>query len=346
MWILKDGISEKESHPSIVITPRVEKRYNHNAVKPQEKVEEEGLSKEIIPEPLPPSSSDIESSIKTFFREIGAEVKDDWTVEIPHYYSLHWIRRRLNKYLESLNGSLKDDTVYLKDKGQKFFHLKLEKSLSEGKVAIIIDDTGRATNLNSLLRDIKLPLNISVLPKQRKTSEISMMGEVEGWDVILHLPMEPKEKKWIDGTFIKVDMTEEEIRNKIEDFLAEFPYVQGVNNHMGSSATQDRKVMKVILSILKEKGLYFIDSLTISQSVGEEVARELNFARFLKRDIFLDNNDSKGYIIGQLDKLVEIAKSKEIAVGIGHLRKNTLEVIKDYNWEEKPVELVVLEELF
>lgn len=347
VWILKDGISERKSHPNIVVIPRIERhnQYNHNDIKPQGKIEEK-ISKEAVSEPLPPVSSEIENSIKSFFREIGATVKDDWTVEIPTFYSLTWIRRRLNKNLGPLNGYLKDDIVYIKDKKEGLFTLKLEKSPSEGKVAIIIDDTGRATDLNNLLRDIKLPLNISILPKQRKTTDMSIMGEIEGWDVLLHLPMEPREKKWIDGTFIKIGMSEEEIKNKIYDFLTELPYVQGVNNHMGSAATQDRATMRVVLNTLKGKGLYFIDSLTISNSSGEEVAKELNFTRFLKRDIFLDNNDSKEYIIGQIDKLIEIAKGKGIAIGIGHLRKNTLEVIRDYNWKQSSIELVVLEELF
>ncbi|MGB9682440.1 MAG: divergent polysaccharide deacetylase family protein [bacterium] len=359
VWILRDGILENKSHPNVEVTPEV-KGYNdysnHNAKsKPSEKISEEPKRtpqriEVTIPkrgEPLSTPFNTREEEIKAFFKDIGAIVKDNWTVEIPSYYSLTWVDRRLSKYLDPLGMYLRDDVVYSKDTQDKLFTLNMKKmSLTQGKVAIIIDDTGRDTSLNNLLKGIKLPLNISVLPKQKKTTEMSLMGELEGWDVLLHLPMEPKEKRWIDGTFIRIGMNEEEIKNKINDFLGELPYVEGVNNHMGSAATQDRRTMKIVLETIKEKNLYFIDSLTIPNSVGEDVAREINFSRFLKRDIFLDNNDDRSYISNQIDKLIMTAKEKGIAIGIGHLRKNTLEVIRDYNWSQSSIELAVLGELF
>jgi polysaccharide deacetylase 2 family uncharacterized protein YibQ len=360
VWILRDGTLEKRSHLDIVVTPKVERDhdyYSHNTVvKPIEKPQketgeslpkkiEENVSKEINTEPSVVIPTSEEVKVKAFFEDIGATVDDDWTVKIPSYYSLIWVRRRLDKYLGSLNMYLKDDTIYTKE--EKLFTLNMKKvSSPQGKVAIIIDDTGRDTSLNNLLRGIKLPLNISVLPRQRRTTDMSLMGEIEGWDVLLHLPMEPKEKRWIDGTFIRIGMSEEEIKNKIDSFLSELPYVQGVNNHMGSAATQDKQIMRIVLKILKEKDLYFIDSLTISNSSGEEVAKEINFPHFLKRDVFLDNNDDKNYISNQIDKLVRIAKDRGVAIGIGHLRENTLEAIRDYNWKESSIELVVLGELF
>ncbi|MBC7321230.1 divergent polysaccharide deacetylase family protein, partial [bacterium] len=189
------------------------------------------------------------------------------------------------------------------------------------------------------------PLNISILPKQSKSKDMSLVGMKKGWDVLLHLPMEPKEKSWIDSTFIKVGMDKKEIEGRIDSYIKELPYVNGINNHMGSLATADKRVMEIILDIVKDRGLYYIDSLTTSDSVGERVSREVGLERFAKRDIFLDNIDDRSYVESQMEKLIEVSIRKGVAIGIGHLRENTISTIKDYNWEDKEIELVLLSEI-
>ena len=285
----------------------------------------------------------LEQIINSFFKELNCHIGENWTIDIPSIYSLTWIERRLNNILAESGYRIDNSKIYLNDK--EILQLKFNKMSSKGKIAIIIDDVGRTTRLNTILQGIKLPLNISILPKQRETTSMSTAGKKEGWDVLLHLPMEPKEKSWIDSTFIKVGMDSEEIRKRIDEYLKEMSYVQGVNNHMGSLATTDENIMRTVLGIVKERGLYFIDSLTISNSVGEKVAKEIALERFAKRDIFLDNTDEKEYIISQIDHLVELSIRKGFAIGIGHLRENTLTTIKDYDWDAKGIELVPLSDI-
>lgn len=288
--------------------------------------------------------TELENTIKSFFEKLNSYVREDWSIDIPSVYSINWIRYKLNNKLSEIGYRISDSTIYNKN-NKMILEFKFNKKTSKGKVAIIIDDVGRSTRLNTVLQEIELPLNISILPKQRKSTEMSIIGKKEGWNVLLHLPMEPKEKSWIDGTFIKVGMNDKEIEEKIDSYLKELPYVQGINNHMGSLATTDENVMRTVLNIVKGKGLYFIDSLTISNSVGEKIAKEIGLDRFAKRDIFLDNVDEKEYIKSQIDALVELAINRGFAIGIGHLRENTLMAIKDYDWNSKEVELVLLSDI-
>lgn len=285
----------------------------------------------------------LEESIKSLFSTLGCKIRDDWVIEVPPLYSVEWLKRKLNTKISELGYNLRDNIVYKDDR--EILKLNFEKINPKGRIGIIIDDVGRSTSLNKTLQDIDLPLNISILPRQSRSKEMSIIGKRKGWDVLLHLPMEPKEKSWIDSTFIKVGMSDKEIENLVDSYLQELSYINGVNNHMGSLATMDERVMRIVLSIVKSRGLYFVDSLTSSDSVGERVSIEIGLERFAKRDIFLDNLDDRSYIKSQIEKLIEVGIRKGFAIGIGHLRENTLLAIKDYNWKDNNVELVLLSEV-
>lgn len=285
----------------------------------------------------------LEESIKSLFSTLGCKIRDDWVIEVPPLYSVEWLKRKLNTKISELGYNLRDNIVYKDDR--EILKLNFEKINPKGRIGVIIDDVGRSTSLNKTLQDIDLPLNISILPRQSRSKEMSIIGKRKGWDVLLHLPMEPKEKSWIDSTFIKVGMSDKEIENLVDSYLQELSYINGVNNHMGSLATMDERVMRIVLSIVKSRGLYFVDSLTCSDSVGERVSIEIGLERFAKRDIFLDNLDDRSYIKSQIEKLIEVGIRKGFAIGIGHLRENTLLAIKDYNWKDNNVELVLLSEV-
>lgn len=71
-----------------------------------------------------------------------------------------------------------------------------------------------------------------------------------------------------------------------------------------------------------------MDSLVSSDSVGFDLAHKMQLG-FIKRDIFLDNTETPEYIKGQIYKLKIRARVYGQAVGIGHDRRVTLEVLKE-----------------
>ena len=54
----------------------------------------------------------------------------------------------------------------------------------------------------------------------------------------------------------------------------------------------------------------------------------MEFTSF-RRDVFLDNVEESGYIKQQINKLKSKARSRGFAIGIGHDRKVTLEVLRE-----------------
>jgi hypothetical protein len=199
------------------------------------------------------------------------------------------------------------------------------------EIAIIIDDFGYevGSNVKEII-SLPYPITIAIIPNAPYSERISLLAKEEKKEVILHLPMEPKDYPNKDpgkgAIFCK--MSTMDIKERVRRAIESLPYLQGVNNHMGSKATEDLRVMEAVLGVVKERDLYFVDSLTTESSVAGEVASKTG-TRFLSRDIFLDNKDDPLYINRQFDKLIEMAKENGKAVGIGHIHlKSTISVLK------------------
>lgn len=198
----------------------------------------------------------------------------------------------------------------------------------KGKIAIVIDDWGYRHDTLAIVRQIKYPLTMSVLPNLTYSRQVAQRLHEMGFEIILHLPMEPREKSHLEKNSLLISMDESQIRQIIDKDLAGLVNARGVSNHMGSLFTANRGGMAIVLSDLKKRQLYFLDSVVIPNSVCPGLAKETGI-KFARRDVFLDNKENPLYIRGQVDKLKNIARQYGRAIAIGHDRKITLEVLKE-----------------
>ncbi|MDD5281714.1 MAG: divergent polysaccharide deacetylase family protein [Candidatus Omnitrophica bacterium] len=199
---------------------------------------------------------------------------------------------------------------------------------AKGRIAIVIDDWGYNLNNLEIAKEIKQPLTCAILPNLNNSRLLAQELHNLGFEIILHLPMEPKEKYRLERNTIRVSMDDGEIRNILDRDLASILFVKGISNHMGSRITEDARVSALIMSEAKKRKLYFLDSFVTAKSACPLLARKIK-VRFAKRDIFLDNLDDPSYIKGQIIKLRDLAKKNGQAIGIGHDRKNTLVALKE-----------------
>lgn len=222
-----------------------------------------------------------------------------------------------------------------------------EKSGSEVRVAVVIDDFGYNMNNLDELFSIGLPVTLSVLPGLPYSRRIAKEAGSRGYEVILHLPLEAHGKNVREeANTIKTGMERNRVRAILAEEMASVPGIDGVSNHMGSKATEDEVLMGEIFSYLKENGLYFFDSLTSQKSVCREVAVAAEI-RYARRDIFLDNMDDPSYIRKQFESLRRFAVRKGRAIAICHDRKNTISVLCDVmpQMERQGIKFVYLSEL-
>ncbi len=201
----------------------------------------------------------------------------------------------------------------------------------KGRLAIVVDDFGH--NLNATVRELlalSVPITVAILPERPASLRVLREAHRAGKETILHMPMEP-----VAGSTpgpgplaLMVDMSREEIRRSLERALDGLSGVQGVNNHMGSEFTQHPEGMEVVAQVLAERGLYFLDSLTTPHSVAYQTARRQKVPA-LRNDLFLDLDVEDPAVIEQrLQRLIERARRKGTAVGIGHPRPATARVLE------------------
>ena len=215
------------------------------------------------------------------------------------------------------------------------------------RIAIIIDDMGYDPFILEGFLKLDLPLAFSVLPQAPYTQ--SIVGSVGNTrhELILHLPMEPRDYPRINpgpGALL-TKMRDGKIRAIIRRDLAEVPGVCGVNNHMGSLFTANRDKMAVVMSELKRRDLFFIDSRTTTQTVAHELAEEMGVP-VASRSVFLDNDLTSSVIKFQMERLLGIARHSGAAIGIGHPNVETLKLLRDYREKLKTrVKVVPVSEL-
>ncbi|MDD4878900.1 MAG: divergent polysaccharide deacetylase family protein [Candidatus Omnitrophica bacterium] len=214
------------------------------------------------------------------------------------------------------------------------------------KLAIVLDDWGYNTkNLEALLQ-IDEPLTVSVLPDLPYSTLIAQKAKERGFEVILHMPMEPKAKMKLELMTLRTDMSENEIQAGLSKALLTVPGAAGVNNHEGSKATEDRRFMKIVFGELKKNNMFFLDSLVTNYSACEQTAKTAG-VRFVKRSVFLDNESDPAYIKKQLESAMALALKNGSAVAIGHDRPNTIAVLKEAIplIESKGIEMTYVSEL-
>ncbi len=205
---------------------------------------------------------------------------------------------------------------------------KVHPLLPKGEIAVVLDDWGYSLNNLEILSKIKYPLTLSVLPGLPHSNTVAAKAHNLGFEVILHLPLEPHENVRLEKNTITTDMDNQKIIEILLQDLAKLPYLKGVSNHMGSKATEDKRVMGVIFNELKKRRFYYLDSFVTPKSVCADLAGDFGL-KFARRDIFLDNEDEPAYIKGQVKQLKETAKLYGHAIGIGHDRRVTLEILKE-----------------
>lgn len=198
-----------------------------------------------------------------------------------------------------------------------------------GELAIIIDDFGYTREPIGAFAAIERPLTFAVLPYRPYSNEAATRGLSSGHQVMLHLPLEPlNAAEQSEETTITVNMSDDEIRSRAARAINSLPGLIGVNNHQGSRATADQRVMRLVLGVIKANNLFFVDSRTNSQSVAGEVARQMA-VHTTNNELFIDNSNEISAVKKQLRAAGDMAVRYGSATVIGHARLSTATALQE-----------------
>jgi uncharacterized protein len=202
------------------------------------------------------------------------------------------------------------------------------------RAAIVIDDLGQNLSHLSQAAALDLPLSIAVLPGLPATAQTVKEASRLGIEMLLHQPMEPREESGKNpGTGVLLTaMSVEALRAQLRESLAAVPGAVGVNNHMGSRFTEDPAGLRALMEELKGRGLFWLDSRTTAATRGAAVARAAG-VRTIERDVFLDAEVRTDFIRAQVRSLLDTARLRGAAVGIGHPHPETFAVLRELRGE-------------
>jgi polysaccharide deacetylase 2 family uncharacterized protein YibQ len=212
------------------------------------------------------------------------------------------------------------------------------------KISIVMDDLGPNQKMALAVLEIDAPITLSILPQEIYTRWIATEGHRRGHDIIAHIPMEAVKPLKLGNGGLYTWMTDGELMKTLDEDIDSIPNLIGVSNHMGSALSADERAMAVVITGLKKRGLFFLDSKTTKDTVGFRLAHEAGLKTFV-RDVFLDAENNPGEIENQWKRLVGIAKERGYAIALAHPRNNTIAFLQKTVKETKEVQIVPLSQL-
>lgn len=199
----------------------------------------------------------------------------------------------------------------------------------QGRLAIIIDDLGYDPAAASNVLALGQPLTLAVLPHLPYSASTAEEAHRRGYGVMLHLPMasangEAKHEQ----IELRPGMNPEETARTVSAMLETVPHASGVNNHQGSLATSDEALMVSLMAVLRDRGLFFIDSRTSTTTRAYQMARRAGVPAAF-RNVFLDDVQTREATLRQLELAVEEAARNGHAIALGHPYPTTMEVLHE-----------------
>lgn len=216
------------------------------------------------------------------------------------------------------------------------------------KIALIFDDLGQSLQSLRQIYNLKIPVTVAVIPGLKFSKNIAHIGARSGFSVLIHLPLEPKKSNYYltdKYKFINSSLSKNQIDRLLYNYLNSIKIAIGVNNHMGSKATENPKLMNQVLAGIKRKRLIFIDSQTSPKSVAYKIAKNKGMDAAYNQ-LFLDATNNPAEMKKRINDLIDKNKNEKVIV-IAHPKKNTFKFLKNnLSQLKKKVKFITIKEYF
>jgi len=227
-------------------------------------------------------------------------------------------------------------------------HVPLYSAMKVHGVALIIDDVGYDLHALQRLLNLSVPMAISILPNAPKVARSAKMAHQAGQVVMLHLPMEPSSEHYrarMDSSFLTVDMDEESVRRVMLQHISAIPYIEGVNNHMGSRLTSMADSMSWVMQVCREKNLFFVDSKTSGKSVAATMAKTYGLP-WGSRTLFLDDSIDMLAMNKMWHKIQACVAQERRCIVIAHPHRESVAFLEQHQeelqrWPMLPVQALL-----
>lgn len=217
-----------------------------------------------------------------------------------------------------------------------------------GRIAVIVEELGARPDVLERLVGLQRRLTVAVLPGLPLSRQIARDAARAGLEVLVQLPLEPYHFPEVDpgpGVLL-LAMAPGELTRRTREHLASVPGAVGVSTRMGSRFTEDRAQMRAVLEPVFLGGLFFVDSVTTSRTVGYDLARALGIPA-ARRQVFLDPDESEATARAQFAAAERWAERRGSVVAVGRGRLLTIRLLEEAlpRWEARGLTVVPVSSL-
>jgi uncharacterized protein len=277
------------------------------------------------------------------------------------YIGLHGNAAARNKLLQKLEGVAamhhltvdaptpdgSSSQITLRSAGVRTHHIEIEvlssrvaanhENLPAGtaRLAILLDDLGSDRSAADAIFALQVPITLSVLPYHAHSQEIAQEARKHGCEVMLHLPMQSVANETPEQQELRPGLKREAVEAIVNSMLESVPEADGVNNHQGSQATSNSALMDELMPVLRDAGVFYVDSRTTTETVAYDTAKRDGVKTAFRNVPFLDDVQNKAAVRRQLQMAIRGAKEKGEAIAIGHPHAVTLEALREMLPEAK-----------
>ena len=250
------------------------------------------------------------------------------------------VLKKENKQYISASHEIDDESLV---NTSKIIKRKIIISSGKPKLAIIIDDIGTKSQVDAV-KSLHLPLTMSFLPPSKYRPNTPKLAAHENFYMV-HLPMEAENFKAEEPHTLRVNDSQAIISARIKEIKRLFPRVKYINNHTGSKFTANEIAMNKLILALNNNHIHFIDSRTTAQTKAPKVLKNFGI-KYVARDVFLDHDMDKPYILRQIKEAIKVAKRQGTAIAIGHPHQHTLQALYESKKLFKDVDLVYINKIY
>lgn len=211
-------------------------------------------------------------------------------------------------------------------------------------IAILITEVGADQALGeTAIEKLPAPFGIAFLPGQQATRALARKARLDGHEVWVGLPMQPKSWPQVSpgpNTLLVADTAAANAK-RLEWALSQVDHPSGAYTMMGSAFTANAQAMAPVAEAMVRHGLVLLDARSIGSTVAASTVAEAG-GRALTNDLFIDMDPRPEAINAALDRLVKHAKSHGKAIGIARALPTTIAVLPAWaeSLEAKGITLV------
>lgn len=194
-------------------------------------------------------------------------------------------------------------------------------------IVIIMDDLGNNRALGMRALSLHGSLTYGILPNTPSAEVLARQAHASGKEVIVHAPMASVHRLNPGPGALSDQLGHSEFLTTVRGNIRAIPHARGLNNHMGSALTPQPEFMGLLMAVVAENNLYFIDSRTSAATVAASVAEHFKI-KHLSRDVFIDHDPDMAAIDTAFQRLLSLARRNGIAVGTAHPYPTTLHYLE------------------